>query len=586
MDIMKRMDKLGSRIILMIGIIFLVILGLTVVMLSYSSSRSVQSAVKERTIEVASNLVNYIDVEKYEQFLNEPSENATYWELREQLNELREHNGVMYAYTYFVPEENGDITFLVDGMPADDIENAGKLGDASSSTTYEHIKYVMEEGRYATDLLSSEFGEYITGIVPIKNDAGETIAYLGVDIDASYVASLTSSVTKDIVPIMTLMFIVIIAAALIGIYLYVRRALLPLDALTEAAEKLASGDIVASKAVIEKLKLKTNNEITVFAKNYYNSLEELASTFQVLKERTNGLGEVVDLIEASTAQVNTSNEKMVGNIATISHSGSLQQVSNTEVNAAMNEMAIGIQKLADTFNEIAEISSDMTSTVENGVHNSERVVSQIQGVEKSVNNTAKLVNDMGDNFQSIKEMVTVITSIADQTNLLALNAAIEAARAGEAGKGFAVVAEEVKKLAEMSRESAEEISAHLQKFSQITTSLLAEMDTTTSDVKEGTIAVGEIGQQLHQILNSVVEVNNRIQDDSAVVEQMSAGAEQILASTEEMSRLVNDTSDHAKHLAHASDEQTQVVDNLTQVVTQLDEHSQQVASEMDKFKIE
>lgn len=582
---MKRMDKLGSRIILMIGIIFAVILLLTVIMLQFNSARSVQSSVKERTIEVASNIVNYIDVQKYEQLIEEPDENATYWELREQLNELREYNGVMYAYTYFVPEENGEVTFLVDGMPADDTENAGKLGEASGSTKYEHIERVIADGQFASDLLSSDFGKYITGIVPVKNDAGETIAYLGVDIDASYVSSLTENVAKEIVPIIALIFIIIFIAALIGIYTYIRRALSPLQTLNKAAENLASGDIVESQAMLDKLNFKTNNEITAFAKNFQSSLVELSATFQVLKERTDGLGEVVDLIETSTERVNTSNEKMVENIATISHSGTLQQVSNNEVNAAMNEMAIGIQKLADTFNEIAEISSDMTSLVEDGAQSSGKVVDQIQGVEKSVENTAVLVKEMGENFHSIKEMVTVITNISDQTNLLALNAAIEAARAGEAGKGFAVVADEVKKLAEMSRTSAEEISGHLQKFSHITDRLLVEIDMTTTDVKEGTMAVGEIGQRLDRILNSVLNVNNRIQDDSAVVEQMSAGAEQILASTEEMSRLVNDTSDYAKHLALASDEQTLVVDDLTKAVEELDNHSQQVVLEMNKFKI-
>lgn len=582
---MKRMDKLGSRIILMIGIIFAVILLLTVVMLQFNSARSVQSSVKERTIEVASNIVNYIDVQKYEQLIEEPDENATYWELRKQLNELREYNGVMYAYTYFVPEENGEVKFLVDGMPADDTENAGKLGDASGSTKYEHIERVIEDGQFASDLLSSDFGKYITGIVPVKNDAGETIAYLGVDIDASYVSSLTENVAKEIVPIIALIFIIIFIAALISIYTYIRRALSPLQTLNKAAENLASGDIVESQAMLDKLNFKTNNEITAFAKNFQSSLVELSATFQVLKERTNGLGEVVDLIETSTERVNTSNEKMVENIATISHSGTLQQVSNNEVNAAMNEMAIGIQKLADTFNEIAEVSSDMTSLVEDGAQSSGKVVDQILGVEKSVENTAVLVKEMGENFHSIKEMVTVITNISDQTNLLALNAAIEAARAGEAGKGFAVVADEVKKLAEMSRTSAEEISGHLQKFSHITDRLLVEIDMTTTDVKEGTMAVGEIGQRLDQILNSVLNVNNRIQDDSAVVEQMSAGAEQILASTEEMSRLVNDTSDYAKHLALASDEQTLVVDDLTKAVEELDNHSQQVVLEMNKFKI-
>ena len=100
----------------------------------YISKQSVQATIGERTITIAENMLNYIDIDKYEELVKDPSENEIYWDLREQLNELREINGVLYAYTYLVPQPGEGVTFLVDGMPVDDTENAGAIGEVSSST--------------------------------------------------------------------------------------------------------------------------------------------------------------------------------------------------------------------------------------------------------------------------------------------------------------------------------------------------------------------------------------------------------------------------------------------------------------------
>ena len=236
-------------------------------------------------------------------------------------------------------------------------------------------------------------------------------------------------------------------------------------------------------------------------------LNGLSSTFKTIRDKTGNLEIAVDNINESADKVGDSSMAIAKMYSEISASSEQQKASNDEVMLAMNEMAIGIQRLADTTSAIAASSSDMTSLVESSVVSSQEVVEQIQSVENSVVRTSEHVREMGDKFNSIEEMVSVITNIADQTNLLALNAAIEAARAGEAGKGFAVVADEVRKLAEMSRHSADDIHDHLQSFLKITERALSEMNRNTEDVKSGSAAVASIGEKLNQILDSVENVN-------------------------------------------------------------------------------
>ena len=577
--------KLANRILAIASIIFVLLLVINVFLMVHNSKQSVQATVGERTITIAESIAKHVDVEKYEELMDNPDDMDLYRELRTELNELRELMDVLYAYTYFVPAEGEKVTFLVDGMPVEDTENAAALGDTSESTTYEHLRMAMESGGYYSDLLSSDFGEYISGFIPLKNGEGKIVALLGVDIDASYIEGLTGEIAKEVLPAMIGIFILLILVSLGLMFYYITSALKPLDRLTTASELLANGDLKSAKETVADIQAKTENEITSFTKAFSDTIDSLSATFHIIHEKTHNLEHAVGNIDDSATKVGNSSMVIAEGINEIAASSELQKASNDEVMLAMNEMAVGIQRLADTTNEMAQSSTEMTALVESGVEDSREVISQIQSVEGSVIRTSEHVREMGDKFTSIGEMVGVITNIADQTNLLALNAAIEAARAGEAGKGFAVVADEVRKLAELSRSSADDIHQQLQVFMQIAKRALKEMDTSTAEVKTGSLAVASIGDKLAGILHSVEQVNEQIQDDSAVIEQMSASSQQILASTEQMNHMVTDTLERTQVAASSTTSQVEMVERLNEVVKHLDATSRDVAREIEKFKL-
>ena len=113
-------------------------------------------------------------------------------------------------------------------MPVDDIDGAAALGDISTSTKYEHIEKVSQDGHYYSDLLAGDYGEYISGFVPIKNSTGEVIAFLGIDIDASYVEEITGGIANSILPGMVGVFILLIVGTLILLFYYITKSLKPL----------------------------------------------------------------------------------------------------------------------------------------------------------------------------------------------------------------------------------------------------------------------------------------------------------------------------------------------------------------------
>jgi methyl-accepting chemotaxis protein len=127
-----------------------------------------------------------------------------------------------------------------------------------------------------------------------------------------------------------------------------------------------------------------------------------------------------------------------------------------------------------------------------------------------VSDAAVKVVELGQSSHRIGEIIGVISSIADQTNLLALNAAIEAARAGAEGRGFAVVAEEVRKLAEHTVSSTQEISSVIQQIQSDTSQVLNSIQHGSMEVERGRALAGEAEEALSKIIESVKKVDGLV----------------------------------------------------------------------------
>jgi len=206
-------------------------------------------------------------------------------------------------------------------------------------------------------------------------------------------------------------------------------------------------------------------------------------------------------------------------------------------------------------------------------------------IHDAVTDTSNVVKRLEERSGEIDEITQAIGAISSQTNILAMNAAIEAARAGEQGRGFSVVASEVKKLAEQSKQSAEQIAKLIQDIKDDTMKAASAMERGAREVTEGLSVVDVTKEGFENIWRSVEKVAEQIQETSAVAQQMSASVEEVNASMENIAHLAKESTNYAQSVAGASEEQLASVEEVTTSAESLSQMAMELRSLIHKFKV-
>ena len=351
-----------------------------------------------------------------------------------------------------------------------------------------------------------------------------------------------------------------IAAAVLMIVLmavasswFIHRQLKPLTYLRQSIETAASGDLTNK---VDQSHIR-QDEIGLVATAFNNMLTTTNEAINVVKGSSMQLNDSAAQVHQTFEEVSAASEEVAVAIDQIAQGASQQSIDTEDANQLMVDLSEQIDSLAALSDSMNQLSLKAGQSTEQGMAQVQLLREHNKNTDEMNEKVQEQIQTLSNKIANIDMIITSIHGITAQTNLLALNASIEAARAGEHGKGFAVVAEEVRKLAEQSRQETDVIQKTVQEIleeSKQTVTIITKnielvevknqsVFSTESSFKENAELAKQLGESVTQLsakLGEMMEYKERaaesLQSVSAISEETAASAEQVSASAAEQQR--------------------------------------------------
>ena len=314
---------------------------------------------------------------------------------------------------------------------------------------------------------------------------------------------------------------------------------------------------------IKKAELESKNaqEATVKAEE---AMKKAEAAGQEAKAKAEALLNVAGRLEEVGSVVSSASTQLSAQIEQSDRGAGEAAQRLSEAATAMNEMNATVQEVARNASAASAASADTKDKATAGAQVVERSLRRIESVHQVSLELKDDMTQLNEHAQDITRIMGVISDIADQTNLLALNAAIEAARAGEAGRGFAVVADEVRKLAEKTMASTNDVGNAIKAIQESTAKSTASVDNAVAQIEEATGLANESGRALEEIVTTAETTADQVNAIATASEEQSAASEEINHSI----LLCNDMS---RQIADAMAEAAKAVSGLAQEAQELSE---------------
>ncbi len=275
---------------------------------------------------------------------------------------------------------------------------------------------------------------------------------------------------------------------------------------------------------------------------------------------------MLDQVQAASRAIETQSRRVEWQTASVVDQSEQQRDSAASTAAATEEFSQSVQHVAGSAGETAAAADSAQEQVNAAKTSMDQSMAASTRVVDAVAASSHTIQELNGATARIGAITETIREIAEQTNLLALNAAIEAARAGEQGRGFAVVADEVRKLAERTANSTQDIASMVAEVSRVTERAIESMRHAVQEVESGIGMIRESGAGLGRITTSSQRVTDMARGIADAAQEQALASEQVASNMNRIAGLVESNLEAASQAREAVHELVGAANNLQALV--------------------
>ncbi|MCA0147918.1 methyl-accepting chemotaxis protein [Rossellomorea vietnamensis] len=304
------------------------------------------------------------------------------------------------------------------------------------------------------------------------------------------------------------------------------------------------------------------------------------------------VSEMAENVSASSQELLASAEETSRTITSIAETSSEIAAGSDQTTHRMSSSLEKMNSLEEAarflFNQaelVRQTARDMRVVAEKGGKTVHASSTKMMSIEETMSNTSETVEALGQRSTQITTIIGTITDIAEQTNLLALNAAIEAARAGEHGRGFAVVADEVRKLAEQSRQAAKGVTEIVHSIQEEVNIIIKQNSDGVKEVIAGVEITNETNASLEDILSQTTKTTVVVDEMVDHIQETLNLSQEVATSFAHVNEIAESTASNTETTAAASEEGSAAMEQVTASASELSQQAEKLKELISSFKI-